>query len=164
MKKILINLILLSLVAFTLTSCHKDKILYEDTVTFTDQTWLRQEPKSFNIQVKNIDDCYNIYFTMKIDTASVRGNNFPLVVNLYSENGERRMFYSYLQVRNNEGNWIVPREGSKLIIDQRIKEYFFFNSVGQHRLEIGQGTDRYEIKKVEYFGVRIEKAELIYPE
>ena len=74
------------------------------------------------------------------------------------------MFYSYLHLRNNEGTWLAPIEGSKLVIDQRIKEYFFFNSEGTYKLEVGQGTDRYEIKGVESFGVRIEKAELVYPE
>ena len=148
----------------TMISCNKSNVIFEEVTNFANQKWLRQEAKSFNVNIDNIDDCYNIYFTMEIDTNSVRDKNFPLVVNLYSANGERRMFYSYLHLRNEKGTWLVPLEGSKLMVDQRIKEYFFFNSLGEHRLEIGQGTDRYEIKGVESFGVRIEKAELVYPE
>ena len=163
MKKIFLTTALMMLVAVTFVSCNKEKVIFEETRTFTEDKWLRQNPESFELDIKNVDDCYNIFFTMTIDTTSVRGNNFPLIVNLFSENGERRMFYSYLILRNNEGTWLAPLEGSKLKINQTIREYFFFNKEGKYRLEIGQGTDRYEVKGISSFGVKIQKAELVYP-
>lgn len=139
-------------------------MLFDQTISFDNEKWLRQDVKTFNIDVDNVDDCYNFFVTMMIDTNCVRGSQLPLVMNLYNDNGERRNWRSFVNLRNPEGNWLCPLEGKYLVVNQRIKEYFFFNSKGTHRLEIHHGTDRYEIYGVKQMGIRLEKAKLVYPE
>lgn len=162
MKK-LQHALLIVLAAITMASCGND-VIYNETRTFDNETWLRQQPETFDFEVSNIEDCYNIYVTFRLDTADLRGNDLPLINNLYTEEGERRMWYGSIHLRNADGTWLHKLEGKYVVGEQKIREYFFFNAKGMHTLEIGQGTSRYEIHGVGSFGVRIEKAKLVYPE
>ena len=164
MKKTL-RYILLFIAATMAAACSNEgKVIFDQTVSFENEKWLRQDNKIFNIDVNNVEDCYNINVKLKIDTSMVRGDQLPLIIDLYSENGERRNWRSFVKLRTKEGNWLCPIEGKYAVADQRIKDYFFFNSKGTHRLEIHHGTDRYEIYGVNEMGVRVVTAKLEYPE
>lgn len=164
MKRVF-KLAFLSVIAtITLASCNNGpQVIFQEYKTFTNEKWLRQDDQKFELNIKNIDDCYNIYACMKLDTSFVRGREMPLIMNLYSENGERRNWRSMIYLKDNNGAWMFPIEGKYLVVDHKVKEYFFFNSTGSHRLEIHHGTDRYELNGVNQMGIRIEKAELVYP-
>ena len=73
----------LLLVSLILASCNK--IVYNDTRSFNNSTWMRFEPETFEFSVKNIEKCYNIVATVKIDTTLYKGFDFPLVVDMQND-------------------------------------------------------------------------------
>ncbi len=153
-------LILLSLIL--LASCNRTVL--EEERTFANSNWKFFQPEEFNLNIKNIDDCYNIYATVVIDTAQFKMSRLPLFVNLYSPNGERRSFTGYLLPKDELGKWNGDFKDGKLVCTRCIREYFFFNVTGDHTIEVSQYTHRYDLNGIESFTLKIEKADVIYPD
>ncbi len=144
------------------TSCNR-KLVYEDERTFAADDWLRFQPETFQVPVRNVDDCYHICMDMWIDTAQFPEELLTLAINMTSPNNERRMFYGYVHVRE-KGRWQGEYEDGVLHVRQRIRQYFFFNVAGTHEVEIAQATHRYDLRGVKRIKFYVEKAELKYPE
>lgn len=159
MKQILILL----LATLVLCSCGK-KTLFEETRTFANDTWMRFEPEKYDITATTTEDCYDIYVTMQIDTCRYHATGLPLAINLYSNDGERRMFSTTMVLRDVQGSWKGTFEGSTLTLTKNIRPYFFFNKKGSYRLELSQMTHYYEIKGIKSLTVKFVKSELEYPE
>ena len=156
-------LFLLSLIA---TSCGGKNILIDETREFDHAVWQRFSPESFDIKVDNADDYYRIDFEVVVDSALMRNPQLPLTVNFYSPDGERRMFYAYINLTEN-GRWKGqmlkgrPKEGIR-VIRQTIKPFFTFNSAGTYRMDIGQATSQYDLDGVYSLRLDIERTEIDY--
>ncbi|MBR1792851.1 MAG: hypothetical protein IJ764_04350 [Bacteroidales bacterium] len=144
-------------------SCQNAELL-DETRSFSNHKWMRFEPEEFTAHVNSTDDCFNIYLTATIDTALFRGDALPMTINLYSPSGERRMFRYDLHFKNKkDGKWLGEWHGDQLSVTRCVRQFFFFNSVGEFKLELAQCTSRYELEGVSQVGLRIVKAELKYP-
>lgn len=146
-----------------LTSC-SNNVLVDDTRVFDRQVWQRFTPESFDVTVDNPDDYYRIDFEVVVDSALMRNDDFPMTVNLYSPDGERRMFYTYITLKEN-GRWKGESKKESnpkgmRVLRQTIRPYFNFNSKGTYRIEIGQATSQYELEGVESMRLIIEKNEI----
>ena len=163
MKNKVYLLLLLSLLSLNI-ACSGDSTLVDDTRTFANNTWNRFTPEVFEFSVPNADDFYRIDFELVVDTALMRNPQLPLTVNLYSPDGERRMFYAYIPLTEN-GRWKGEvfkgrkREGIR-VMKQNIRPYFTFNSKGTYRLEIGQATSQYDLDGVASLRLIVEKTEI----
>lgn len=151
------------LLLLLLTSC-KNSLVYEDQRTFDNADWQFFAPEKFEVPIRNIDDCYNIYAAVAIDTNQMKMSTLPLFVDLYSENGERRSFNSYIRLKNEKGQWAGKFEDGQLLCENRIREYFFFNTTGTHTLEISQYTHKYSLPGIHSLTLKVEKAKLEYPD
>ena len=146
-----------------LCSCGKKSLLDEER-SFANATWNRFTPEVFSVEVENPDEYYNIDLEVVVDTAEMRNNQLPLTVNLYSPEGERRMFYSGIELVQHDrwkGERVEGKPGQRLL-KQQIRSFFSFNRKGTHRLEIGQATSQYDLTGVHSLRVSIEKAEIDY--
>lgn len=152
--------ILLSLIV--LSSCNKTAI--KESRSFVNDTWMRFEPETFDFNINNVDNCYNIFMTVTIDTNKVKGPELPLVVNMTSDGGERRMFRTHITLKDRRGNRVGKMSGSMQTAETRVREYVFFNHTGRQTVEVKQATSKYELPGVNNFGIRVEKAKLVYPE
>lgn len=144
-------------------SCGKKTLLDEER-SFANATWNRFTPEVYTVEVENPDEYYNIDLEVVVDTAEMRGNQLPLTVNLYSPEGERRMFYSGVELVEHErwkGERVEGNAGQRKV-KQQIRSFFTFNRKGAHRMEIGQATSQYDLTGVYTLRVRIEKAEIDY--
>lgn len=146
-----------------LVGCSGKRVI-DETRTFANATWNRFQPEKFEVTVDNIDDYYRIDFEVVVDSAKMRNDQLPLTVNLYSPEGERRMFYTYIDLTEN-GRWKgEPQKGRSQegmrVMNQNIRPYFTFNSKGTYRMEIGQATSQYDLDGVESLRLVIEKAEI----
>lgn len=152
--------------SFLLLSCGGKATLVDDTRTFANETWNRFSPEVFEIAVGNPDDYYRIDFEVVVDSAQMRDTQLPLTVNIYSPNGERRMFYTYVKMVEN-GRWkgtVTPgrdRDGLRTLT-QNIRPFFTFNNKGDYRMEIVQGTSQYDLEGVRSFRLLIERTEVDY--
>lgn len=164
-----VSLFLLFSFSFLLfTACGGKKTLTDETREFSNAVWQRFAPESFEIDVKNADDYYCIDFEVVVDSALMRNAQLPLTVNLYSPDGERRMFYAYIDLTEH-GRWkgeVLPgrkKEGLR-VIRKTIKPFFTFNSKGVYRMEVGQATSQYDLEGFYSFRLNIEKTEIDFKE
>ena len=149
-----------------LVSCGGKNVLVDDQREFPNTVWNRFQPEKFEITVNNTDDYYRIDFEVVLDSALMRNDQLPLTVNLYSPDGERRMFYAYINLREH-GRWkgqvLQEREKEGLrVMRETIKPFFSFNSKGTYRLEIGQATSQFDLDGLYSFRLDIERTEIDY--
>lgn len=153
---------ILSLGVMLLCSCNKP--LLDETRTMPGNKWLRFEPEQFDFDIKNVEDCYHIVFTIRIDTTLYTAKTFPLVVNMQTDAGEHRMFYSNIKLKDAQGHRTGEMTGAYQNTEGRIREYVFFNSQGKVHLAVKQGTTKYELPGVASVGLRVEKAQMKIPQ
>lgn len=149
-----------------LCSCGGKQVLIDETREFADASWQRFTPETFEVNVNSTDDYYRIDFEVVVDSALMRNDQLPLTVNLYSPDGERRMFYAYINLREH-GRWkgqvLQGREKEGLrVMRETIKPFFSFNSKGTYRLEIGQATSQFDLDGLYSFRLDIERTEIDY--
>lgn len=161
MKKTLFLALLGSMI---LCGCNKKTIL-NDTHGFANNTWMRFEPEVFKYNIPNDEDFYNIDFTIELDTTQVSlGRSLPMVVDFYTEEGEHRMANFSFQLKDDHtGYYLGTHQGPNVVISNPFREFMSYNQAGAHRLEIKQGTSKYEIHGIVSLNVQITKAKLTFP-
>ena len=143
-----------------------DNVIVDESRTFANSVWNRFSPEVFTIDVANAEDYYNINLEVVLDSALMRNPQLPLTVNLYSPDGERRMFYAYINLVEN-GRWKGQplqgrqRDGLRLMT-QCIRPFFTFNTEGAYRMEIGQATSQYDLEGIESLRLTVEKTDIDY--
>ena len=149
-----------------LAACGSKNIIDEER-TFAGDVWNRFTPETFEVNVDNTDNYYNIDVTVTVDTALFRYSLLPITVNLYSPAGERRMFYASVPLKEN-GRWkgdivsgTTEKEGRRQVTS-RIRTLFSFNAKGTHRLEIGQATSQYNLEGIGSLRLTVENTKIDY--
>lgn len=152
-------MLLLSLLPLTLASCNKN--ILDEEREFGGDTWNRFTPEMFETHVNNVEAYYNIDLTVSIDTTVFRYTSLPLTVNIYSPNGEHRMFYSEVPLKEN-GRWKGETDDGRRKASTHIRTFFSFNGKGEHRIEIGQATSQYDLEGIHSIELEIYKIKLDY--
>lgn len=152
------HIITAALLLALFASCNN--VIYEENHPIPDSNWQRFEAEEFNFSIKNPKDCYHVVASVRIDTTIVRIKDIPLVVNVSSDNGENRMFYSHLPLVDKKGVRRGSCAGQYQTAEFRIREYFFFNNAANYTLTIKQGTECQDMPGVNSVGLRVEKADL----
>ena len=143
-----------------LTGCSKSVV--DETRIFTTNTWNRFTPEVFSPVVSNTEDYYNIDITVCVDTTIYRYSDVPLTVNLYSPNGERRMFYANVPLKlNSRWRGEIEEDGYRQVT-HHIRTFFSFNCKGEHRMEVGQATSQYDLEGIHSLNLNIYKVNLDY--
>lgn len=145
-----------------LYSCNSPEI-FDKTHEFT-SAWNRFEPETFTVDVKNNDDFYDFYLTVVVDTARYHANTLPLIVNIESPAGERRMFPTNVTLHDKKGVWRGEWHDGLLVVDQRIRDCFSFNRNGTYTVKIGQGTHYYDINGIRSIRFHIATTVMELPE
>ena len=153
----------LCILLLSMVSCGGKKTLFDETQNIAG-TWNRFENKTFTVPVTNTDDYFDIYMKVAVDTTLFRQSSLPLNVNIYSPDGERRMFRASVPLRDRQGLPAGTVEHGRMVVDRKVRDLFSFNSKGDYRIEVGQATHLYDIKGVKQITLHIEKAELALPE
>ena len=141
-------------------------MLIDETREFDRAVWQRFTPESFDVKVENPDDYYRIDIELVVDSALMRNEQLPLTVNMYSPDGERRMFYAYINLVEH-GRWKGEMQKGRTkkglrVMRQTIRPFFTFNSKGVYRMEIGQATSQYELEGLYSLRLDIERTEIDY--
>ena len=159
LKYLLLSTFFFPLFAF-LVSCGGKSAIDEER-DFSGDIWNRFTPEVFEVAVNNIDDYYNIDLTVAVDTAAFRYSSLPLTVNIYSPNGEHRMFYSEVPLKEND-RWKGEVDDGYRTVGTHIRTFFCFNGKGQHRIEIGQATSQYDLEGIHSIELDVYKVKLDY--
>lgn len=157
MKKILLTL---SIAIISLFSACSDKPIFDEKHNFANTTWMRFDAEVFDVNIKNTNDCYDLYFSVTIDTNVLKLNNIPLVISIDDEEGGRRVFMSDIILRDKEGKSHGNALGNYVEFKTKVREYFYFNSKGLHKFSVKNGTHLYELKGIASIGLKIEKSNM----
>ena len=116
--------------------------------------------------MENPDDYYRIDIEVVVDSALMRNEQLPLTVNMYSPDGERRMFYAYINLVEH-GRWKGEMQKGRTkkglrVMRQTIRPFFTFNDKGVYRMDIGQATSQYELEGLYSLRLDIERTEIDY--
>ena len=161
---LILSLALAVAVTALFAACREDNVIYSDTHTFKNNTWMRFEPEVFNVDVNDSNECYDIYMSARLDTTVFKDGDLPLIINIYNESGERRMFNGHIQVRDSENRLLGKTIGPFVDVSAKVTKYFYFNRAGVHRFEIKNNSSKYEMPGVANFGLRLEKTTIEYPD
>lgn len=153
----------LILLALLLGACQNKSIL-DETRTFANSNWQRFEPETFEANINNIDDCYDLYVDAVIDTATYRDKTLPIIMSIFAPNGERRTIVGTIQVVNKNGTFMGTVDGGQVTCTQKIRDYLYFNNAGSHKFEISQRTSHYDLRGVRSMTFRIVKSDLKLPD
>lgn len=149
------------LAALLLASCGGNKVVFDEEHTFDRNTWNRVTPVEFSVDIDNVEDYYNIDFTVSVDTLRYRYDRFPLIVHLTSPAGESRQFYYTVQLKEND-RWRGQCVDGYRVVQGRARSYFSFNRKGTHRMDVKQETSQYDLEGVRALGVSIERTKVEY--
>ncbi|MBQ0016411.1 MAG: hypothetical protein KBT04_05455 [Bacteroidales bacterium] len=158
MKKTLI-ILLGCLSMLVITSC-KQKVVVNDTRTFADKNWVRFTQETFDVNIADVDECYDIYLSAVIDTALYRQAGLPIIVSITHNDGETRQFRTDLALKNAQGQWQGEFKDGLLNYTKCIRPYFFFNSNGKYTIALSQCSHRYDLYGVVSVTLHIERAEI----
>lgn len=147
-----------------LAACSGNSTIYQQTHTFTNNTWMRFEPEVFEVPVDNADECYDIHMSARLDTTLYQLGDLPLIINVYSPDGQRRMFNGHIQVRDKDNHLTGHTTGRFVDVTAKVTRYFYFNSPGTHRIEVKNNISKYELRGIANFAMRVEKSPIVYPE
>ena len=154
-----------SIFILLLTASCSNHEVYSESYSFPSETWMRFEPHTFEANIPNSEECYELYVTLDIDTLRYREQALPLTFKVISDQGETRTFFASVMLRSSDGNSLGQSDGQgHLIFRQRVKDYFYFNQPGHYSVSIGQRTSRYEIKGIRKITFTVNKAKLEMPE
>lgn len=165
--------------ALLLTACgSKNKTIYEETYSavgdetkpaaFPNGVWNRDDEKSFDVEIDNIEDCYNLSLTITIDTAAFlqsvhHGTALPLLVKVITD-GQTRTIPTTITLCNTSGTWMGQfDENGLLTCELLFRDYFFFNKAGHQQILVKQRTNYMTIRGIKQLGLTIDKAELELP-
>lgn len=126
--------------------------------------WNRFKPKIFTVDISNANELYNISLCVTVDTSLFHDNSLPMLVNVVSPAGERRMFPCSILLRDKSGEWNGEWQNGLLVVDKCIRDSFSFNRDGEHSVSVGQGTHYYDIKGIRAIRLHIEETKIDYPE
>lgn len=165
--------------ALLVSACgNKNKTVFSQTITataddakpaaFPGGIWNRNDEKSFDVDIDNIDDCYNLTLTVTIDTAAFlqsvhHGTALPLLVKIVSD-GQTRTIPTTITLRNASGTWMGQfDEHGLLTCEFLFRDYFFFNKAGHQQILVKQRTNYLTVRGIQQLGLTIVKAELELP-
>lgn len=149
--------------ALGFNACSSSDLVFEEKKGFDEQKWMRFEVDTFRVNIKNIEDCYDIFFqcryTPYIDTNI---STIPMMVKMVAPSGQMRSFLYNVTIRNKNGNFEGDKLGAIYDNDSRMREHFFFNESGEHIITTQQVTSHYEIFEVMGIGLKVVKSKLDY--
>ena len=146
-----------------LVACSSSDLVFEEKKEFDEHKWMRFEVDTFRVDIKNTDNCYDIFFqcryTPQIDTSVTI---VPVIVRMIAPSGQMRSFVYSFTIRNKNGNLEGDKLGTFYDNEARMREHFFFNEAGEHKLTVQQVSPYYEIPEVTGIGLKVLKSKLDY--
>lgn len=146
--------------ALFLTGCG-NKVLLDEEHTFSNNTWSRFSPETFDVAIGNADKYYHIDYTVTFDTGLYRYDKLPLVVDIHGEDGTHRHMGPTITLREN-GRWKGEMEGPYRTVKARVYNFFTFNQPGTYSYQVKQGTSQYDLEGIHAIRITMEEARLEY--
>ncbi len=145
---------LLAIIGFS--SCNNNTI-YKKRHEFKDYTWNRFDSLLFETKIKDPQQQYNVYLTLRYITQYP--NDF-LKVNftITSPSGDERTSMHSFKIRDKDGKLQGDVAGDIYDLKLRVKENMSFNTEGNFKFQIDNLMDHFDTPGLMDMGIIIEKA------
>ena len=143
-----------------LSSCSSD-VVFEERKDFSEMKWMRFDVDTFRVNIKNIDDCYDLIFQCRF-TSQINVDNTPVMVKMHAPSGQMRSFVYTLPIKNKNGNFEGDKIGDVYDSESKLRNNVFFNEPGEYIFSIQQMSSHYEIFDVLGIGLKVVKSKLDY--
>ncbi|MBQ9638042.1 MAG: hypothetical protein IJV22_00610 [Bacteroidales bacterium] len=159
MRRTLATLLLLMMATACSGPAHQT--ILDQTVPLENRIWQRFDTKTFNFDIADNESGYSLTVTADFDTAAFTLSALPIIINIYDPAGNRRMFTSELPLRDQRGTLTGEMQAGLLHTTTTLRSYMFFSNGGEQRIELKQGTSKYEIHGIANVGLTIRKVKPI---
>lgn len=148
----IVNMVVFSVLFFSVISCNKNKPLIEETRVFKDNNW--NYDQRFIVFQKNIEASeqpYEIYLDLDLE-KDLDLDEFPITISIYSDKGEeshKQVIFYFPVIADNKQS--VP-EGPK-ILTKLVYAEKYFNTSGNYTFKLlrkASKFDLYGIKSVKF--------------
>lgn len=144
---------LLSIIIFS--ACNEERF-YEKNLPIENELWNKNEPKAFEVEVKDTLAQYDFYINLRNSGAYPYANLF-LFLNTVFPNGEMARDTLELFLADPAGKWLGTGSGD--IYDNRImfKKDASFPIAGSYKFEFEHAMRQEDVPHIIDIGMRIEK-------
>ena len=135
LKKTFIGLTLA--IACFITSCGKEKVIFEKEYDIKNEAWLYPDTLNFAFDITDTTAIYDIVLTIEHTPQYSMQNVYT---NIYTKfpKGERIKQLLNIDLADNTGTWLGKCNSASCGYSINIQENAFFNSVGQHVITLEQ--------------------------
>jgi gliding motility-associated lipoprotein GldH len=153
-KNSALYLILLT-VLILVASCNLDKI-FEKKESIQGGKWDKKQVVSFDINVKDTINGYDIFFTIR-NNNDYRYKNLFLFVNTISPNGFNKLDTIELTLADDRGKWLGHGIGGINTIEKTYKQNVRFPVSGNYKVDLVQGMRNDILEGLMDVCIRVEK-------
>ena len=143
--------------AFLLSSCNKDKI-FEENYDFKNNTWSKSEVVTFEPNIENVDQEYDILIAVR-HTSAYPYANVIIGLTMETPGGEKRMMQHSLIVRNEDGTFKGEGLGDIYDIKVPVFKNILLKYPGKYKFIIENRMHLVEMPDLMSIGLIIEKSD-----
>lgn len=141
-----------------LQSCQTDKI-YQETKSFKNECWHKDSVLTFNLEVKDTQQVYRLFFDTRIN-GKYNYSNLFLFLRTYSPNSLERTDTIELLLALPNGKWLGKGFGNIWSYNVPFRQYVKFPFPGNYSFTIEQGMRTEKLEHILDAGISIEKVNL----
>ncbi len=158
MKKLRISIMLF--IILLMGAC-SSKTVFDERFQFTDYKWNHFKPIVFTVNITDINICYDLLLTLRY-IPQIPYEKFPVLIQIKDPSGGERTFTHTFKIKDPDGNLIGEGLGDLWDLEDKAKEYFFFNETGKYEFKISQYTQYYDAVCIMDLGLKINKSKIDY--
>jgi gliding motility-associated lipoprotein GldH len=152
MKKALLIGIIVGAFLLFLNSCSNENTITVDH-SFTNNLWDRFEKINIIVPIEDLENRYDFYFEIEIDSTYIFPNLYMNVV-LYMPSGEERINEYDFQIKNDDGSFKVPLDNNGTgRMTFLLRKELRFNRAGNCLFEFENLIPRVEIPGIHKIGI-----------
>ncbi len=142
------------LIAFLLSACKKERILFEKDYTCPNATWQHSDTLNFEFDIADTMALYDIVLTIKHRTDYKYQNIYTQIFTKFPS-GERPNQQVNVDLADNTGKWNGTGSGKTRTYDVDIQQNAFFNKAGKYVITLEQFMRTEALAGIENVALRL---------
>ncbi|MCD4772430.1 MAG: gliding motility lipoprotein GldH [Bacteroidales bacterium] len=128
-------LLFLTITLFIFSSCNQNKIVFEESKRFENNSWNKFNSLDFTFSISDINSYYDFFLIIE-HTSQLKIKILPISFYFYTPSGETRTMSYYIRIIDNNGNFNGEKKGDNWKLTIPLRKHFQFKENGTARIEI----------------------------
>ncbi|MBN1252847.1 MAG: gliding motility lipoprotein GldH [Bacteroidales bacterium] len=154
MNKIVIGFIVM--LSFSFIACNEN-VFYNKKYDISENTWNYEDTLSFNVNISDTSQLYNLYFSIK-NTEEYQNSNLWLFITTSSPDGYMIKDTLEFFLSDDLGKWFGKKSSDNFITYHYFKRQVIFPVKGKYSFVIQQGMRQLDLYGINKFGLIIKKS------